>query len=73
MYPNPTDGIVTVDLKKNYSNVSIAVHDMLGRKIMTKHYELVQNFGLTLQRSSGVYFLTIISENKKAVFKLIKN
>ena len=46
---------------------------MLGRKIMAKDYELVQNFGLTLQQSSGVYFLTIISENKKAVFKLIKN
>ena len=73
LYPNPTNGNVTVDLKKNYSNVSITLHDMLGRKIMAKDYELVQNFGLTLQQSSGVYFLTVISENKKAVFKLIKN
>ena len=73
LHPNPTNGNVTLDLKKNYNNVSITLHDMLGRKIMAKDYELVQNFELTLQQSSGVYFLTVISENKKAVFKLIKN
>jgi hypothetical protein len=73
LYPNPTDGTVTVDLKKYYSKVSIMLHDMLGRKIMAKHYDQIQNFELTLQQSPGVYFLTVISENKKAVFKLIKN
>lgn len=73
LYPNPTNGTVTVDLKKYYSKVSIMLHDMLGRKIMAKHYDQIQNFELTLQQSPGVYFLTVISENKKAVFKLIKN
>jgi hypothetical protein len=73
IYPNPTNESITVDLKKNYSNVSIVLHDMLGRKIMAKNYNQIQNFGLTIKQSPGVYFLTVVAENRKAVFRLVKS
>jgi photosystem II stability/assembly factor-like uncharacterized protein len=73
IYPNPTEGNITIDLKNNYKNVSISLHDILGRKILDKNYDQTQNFELTIRQSPGVYFLSINTENKKAVFKLIKN
>lgn len=73
IYPNPTDGNVIIDLKVSYKNVTITLHDLSGRKIMDKNYVQAQNFDLNINQSSGVYFLTINAENKRAVFKLIKN
>jgi hypothetical protein len=40
---------------------------------MDKNYVQAQNFDLNINQSSGVYFLTLNAENKRAVFKLIKN
>ena len=73
IYPNPTVGNITIDLKHNYRNISISLHDMLGRKIMDKNYGQERNFELTIMQSPGVYFLTINTGNKRAVFRLIKN
>ena len=73
MYPNPTDGNISVDLRYNYSNVIIELTDILGRKIKTNSYDQGQHFNLNINEEAGIYFLTVIAENKKVVFRLIKN
>jgi hypothetical protein len=73
MYPNPTDGNISVDLRDNYSNVIVEITDILGRKIKTNSYDQGQHFNLNINEEAGVYFLTVIAENKKVVFRLIKN
>jgi len=73
IYPNPTNGIVSIDLIKNYNNVTIQLNDILGRKIMTKFHNHGRIFNLSINESPGVYFLSIIAENKKVVFRLVKN
>ena len=73
IYPNPTDGKVTVDLKGTYKNISVKLNDVLGREIFTKFYNEAQELHFSVNESSGVYFLKIATENKKLVFRLIKN
>ena len=73
IYPNPTNGVVSVDLRKDYSNVIIQLNDILGRQLMNKSYNEGRVFNLNINESPGVYFLTIVTENKKVVFRLVKN
>ena len=73
IYPNPTNGVVSVDLRKNYNNVTIQLNDILGRQLMNNSYNEGRVFGLNINESPGVYFLTIVTENKKVVFRLVKN
>ena len=73
IYPNPTNGNVSIDLRKNYNNVIIKLNDILGRKIIEQSYNQGRVFNLNIKESPGVYFLTIVTENKRVVFRLIKN
>ena len=73
IYPNPTNGVVSVDLRKDYNNVVIQLNDILGRQLMNKSYNEGRVFNLNINESPGVYFLTIVTENKKVVFRLVKN
>ena len=73
IYPNPTNGVVSVDLRKDYNNVIIQLNDILGRQLMNKSYNEGRIFNLNINESPGVYFLTIVTENKKLVFRLVKN
>ena len=73
IYPNPTDGKVTVDLKSTYKNITIKLNDVLGRELFTKFYYEARELHFKINESSGVYFLTIVTENRKLVFRLVKN
>jgi hypothetical protein len=73
MYPNPTEGNISVDLRDNYSNIIIELTDILGRKIKTNSYVQGQYFNLNINEEAGIYFLTVIAENKKVVFRVVKN
>ena len=73
MYPNPTNGDVSIDLRKNYNNLVIQLNDIIGRKIFEQSYNQGRVFDLNINGDSGIYFLTIATENKKVVFRLVKN
>ena len=72
IYPNPTSGKISIDLINNLDDVSLTLSDLNGKIIFSKNYFEVQEIDLNINQSTGIYFLTIISENKKAVYKLIK-
>ena len=73
IYPNPTDGNVSIDLRENYNNVIIRLNDILGRKIIEQSYNQGRVFNLNLNEPQGIYFLTIVTENKRVLFRLVKN
>ena len=73
IYPNPTDGNVSIDLRENYNNVTIKLNDILGRQIVEKSYDQGRVFNLKVSGRPGVYFLSVNTENKKVVFRLVKN
>lgn len=67
-YPNPTDGIVFIDLKGN-KNVSAKVYNVLGK--LVKHESNVTG-ELIINQESGVYFIEFVFENEiKQQYKLI--
>ncbi len=47
--------------------------DILGRKIIEQSYNQGRVFNLNIKESPGVYFLNIVTENKRVVFRLVKN
>ena len=73
LYPNPTNGVLRVDMGKSYSNLSIRVTNELGQQINSKEIN-ISNFSIDISRhSAGVYYLEILSDDNRAFFKVIKH
>ncbi|MEJ5268572.1 MAG: T9SS type A sorting domain-containing protein, partial [Bacteroidales bacterium] len=73
VYPNPTDGIVKIDLGETLSEFSVSLTDVNGKLINQTSYKNTKMIELNLNAQPGIYLLTIYSENKKATIRLIKN
>lgn len=71
-YPNPTTGHFNIDLGASYNQVAVNITDINGRMVYNKVYNQQQLVELDLEGPSGVYFVSITSETKQAVIKLIK-
>jgi hypothetical protein len=72
IYPNPSQGITTLDLGADYNDVSVIITDLAGRTVLENNNLSGQKFELNLDRPAGVYIVTVASEGKHAVMKLIK-
>jgi hypothetical protein len=73
LYPNPTAGNFTIDLRNIYTSVNITMTDINGKLIQSQQYKERQLFNLTIGGPAGIYLLTIESEDKKALIQLIKD
>jgi len=72
-YPNPTDGNLTVDLGKTYSNVTISTRNILGQLVSSNFYKSLQKSNFQINGGSGAYFVSINAQNgKRAYLKVIK-
>jgi len=72
-YPNPTDGLIHVDLGSTYNEISINVFDANGGQIKQSHYAKAQTLEINLNEcQSGIYFMCITSDDKKATLRVIK-
>ena len=73
LFPNPTSGNLRVEMEGDYENVSIRVTNELGQQVIVEN-KTTTSFNVDLTSfESGVYFLYITSNNKTALFKVIKN
>lgn len=73
VYPNPTNGIVTIDLGETLPEFRVQINDLHGKLIRQTTYKNTRVFELNLNIESGIYLMTINSDNKKATIRLIKN
>ncbi len=73
VYPIPTDGLVKIDLGESISEFSVRLTDINGKLLIQQSYQHTKWFEMNLDFEPGVYMLTIYSESKQAVFRLIKN
>ena len=73
VYPNPTDGIIKIDLGEALPESVVSLNDVNGRLIWQSTYKNTQMFELNLTVHPGIYLLTINSGNRKATIRLIKN
>ncbi len=73
IYPNPSTGNFYVDLGTSQAAVSIIITDLYGKLIQSKQFEDSANLNINIDEAAGIYLLNIITEDKKVVFRLIKN
>ena len=68
LFPNPTNGLLTIASKDTIT--AIDVFDHLGRKV--NQFNAIQNNQIDLSHlEDGIYFVEIISAERKVVQKLI--
>ena len=72
LYPNPTNGLLTIEMEGSFETIEITVKNDIGQVIISKT-EPITIFNVNLTKySSGIYFLHISADNKSAVFKVLK-
>lgn len=75
IYPNPASNHITVSFTQNSTQpFSVAITDFLGKNIYSKSYATENSVTINTENfSRGIYFLTLISQDKKQTQKLIIN
>jgi hypothetical protein len=73
VYPNPTSGNFTIDFGKTNTDALIKIEDVNGKLIdLIKHVES-KLIHLKIEQAAGVYFISIESDDEKAIIKIIKD
>ncbi|MCK5101523.1 MAG: T9SS type A sorting domain-containing protein, partial [Cyclobacteriaceae bacterium] len=73
VYPNPTDGLLFLDLKEGHSYEYFQINDVFGQIILQKN--ISNNHQVQFDISNlvaGLYFIGLFSEDIKVVSKFIK-
>ena len=73
IYPNPTDGIVNVDLGEILTEFTVKINDISGKTISHSTCKNTGMVEINLNVQPGIYLMVIKSGNKKATIRLIKN
>jgi PKD repeat protein len=63
IYPNPTDGYITIDLGKDYNDITVKLFNISGRVVSTRNYSGRSRISYFIDGSKGVYFLEISDGN----------
>ncbi len=64
IYPNPSNGNITVNFNDEIQNGQIIIRDLLGRTVFTTIVEdKISNQSLDLSHLNGIYFLSIKGKN----------
>ncbi len=74
VYPNPTNGLTTIDLGRNQLDVNLTVSNIFGEIIFSNYYSKTDLINFELEASAGIYFATInFLEKPSYTLRLIKN
>ncbi|MDX2359474.1 MAG: T9SS type A sorting domain-containing protein [Crocinitomicaceae bacterium] len=73
VYPNPTSGIVYIDLGSNYEAIEVKLINPLGQLLSTSSFVQTDHVEFEINSIPGIYFIEIMASNgKKAIIKLLK-
>ena len=73
VYPNPTEGKITIDLGGFYQNVTLKLTNTNGQVVLSANHGSGRTFECLVPGPSGSYLLNIrTKEGKEAVVKIIK-
>lgn len=73
LYPNPTNGKFTVDLKKQYSEISVSIYAITGKLISKTINTNASTLNLEIEEMPGFYIIEIhTQEGNAAAFKVVK-
>lgn len=72
IYPNPTNGILNIDVNK-HQNINFQLVNLKGEIIKNGIFDDIHNSIDITDEQSGIYILTLKSGNKSESIKIIKN
>jgi hypothetical protein len=72
IYPNPTNGNFSIDLRLVYESVTLSVTDINGKLVQSNSYNNSQLIDIKIEEPAGVYLLMVESGDKKAVISIVK-
>ena len=73
LYPNPTNGSITIESERSFGNAIIAARNILGQEMFRKTCSSTNSISITLDGAAGIYFIELIHEDKHGVFRVVKN
>ena len=73
LYPNPSVGIVNIDLGAEVENISLIITNIQGRVVMNKIVQKGKILSFNLNEPSGIYLVTIKVADEQVVFRLVRN
>lgn len=72
VYPNPTKGLLNIDLSTFYNEVNVSVINQIGQNIQSKTFRSISSFQTYIPGESGIYFIEINTGDKKAILRVVK-
>ena len=72
LYPNPTNEIISVNLKNSEDKVQVKLYSLSGKVIQSNRYFNPKNIKINISQEPGIYILEVILSNSKYSFKVIK-
>ena len=72
MYPNPTHGILNINLKNTIA-ADLEIHNIMGQKILERNLKSSNNKIALNNIAKGLYLVTIKTEKTATTKKLIIN
>lgn len=64
LFPNPSQGDISILMNKEYENISIKIYDTTGRKLTTKSFSRTNQIDFKIVQPKGLYIVVVENENK---------
>jgi len=72
IFPNPTDGLISIDLGKTYSETKIKICDLFGKELKSMKFYGNKLIAFQFDETPGIYLIIIENGTDKSVTKIIK-
>ena len=72
VYPNPVKDILNISFPQNVTNAEITLYNILGKEVMRTQVTASSNQVMLSSLPQGIYIATVIAEETKNSFKIIK-
>lgn len=72
LFPNPTKGEFTIELPAGLNKGEIIIRDLRGKTIATRQIQSEKLVTMEIVGAKGVYFVEIITGNRRETMRLIK-
>ena len=72
IFPNPSDGLISIDLGKTYSETKIKICDLFGKELKSMTFYGNKLIAFQFDKPSGIYLLMIENGTHKSTVKINK-
>lgn len=73
VYPNPFKVAINIDMGKSYEGVIVIIRNSIGQEVLNESHSGSNLLEVNIPGEAGLYFIEVISNDRKAILKVIKN